>query len=147
MSEHEKDYNSPEECEKRMSQEDPIIMYLVVHEIGMSVGKIAAQVGHAVGMLYLKRDKLITSADSLLSYRLDIWKEWQNDSFRKVTLTANDSKWNKLKALLPDLGIEHAMVIDAGLTEIPRGSETVIGVWPMRKSNRPPLLRKLQVLK
>lgn len=147
MSEHEKDYNSPEECEKRMSQEDPIIMYLVVHEIGMSIGKIAAQVGHAVGMLYLKRDKLITSADSLLSHRLDIWKEWQNDSFRKVTLTANDSKWNKLKALLPDLGIEHAMVIDAGLTEIPRGSETVIGVWPMRKSNRPPLLRKLQVLK
>jgi peptidyl-tRNA hydrolase len=147
MSEHEKDYNSPEECEKRMSQEDPIIMYLVVHEIGMSVGKIAAQVGHAVGMLYLKRDKLITSTDSLLSHRLDIWKEWQNDSFRKVTLTANDSKWNKLKALLPDLGIEHAMVIDAGLTEIPRGSETVIGVWPMRKSNRPPLLRKLQVLK
>lgn len=147
MSEHEKDYNSPEECEKRMSQEDPIIMYLVVHEIGMSVGKIAAQVGHAVGMLYLKRDKLITSTNSLLSHRLDIWKEWQNDSFRKVTLTANDSKWNKLKALLPDLGIEHAMVIDAGLTEIPRGSETVIGVWPMRKSNRPPLLRKLQVLK
>jgi peptidyl-tRNA hydrolase len=130
-----------------MSQEDPIIMYLVVHEIGMSVGKIAAQVGHAVGMLYLKRDKLITSTDSLLSHRLDIWKEWQDDSFRKVTLTANDSKWNKLKSLLPDLGIEHAMVIDAGLTEIPRGSETVIGVWPMRKSRRPPLLRKLQVLK
>lgn len=147
MSEHEKDYNSPEGCEKRLSQEDPIIMYLVVHDIGMSAGKMAAQVGHAVGMLYIKHDKLTTSTDSLLSHRLDVWKEWQNDLFRKVTLTANDAKWNKLKALLPDLGIEHAMVIDAGLTEIPHGSETVISVWPMRKSTRPPLLRKLQILK
>jgi len=144
MSEHEKDYNSPEECEKRMSQEDPIIMYLVVHDIGMSAGKMAAQVGHAVGMLYIK---YMMHIGLLSDQKLKIWQEWQEDSFRKVTLTANDSKWNKLKSQLPDLGIEHSMVIDAGLTEIPRGSETVIGVWPMRKSSRPPLLRKLQVLK
>ena len=144
MSEHEKDYNSPEECEKRMSQEDPIIMYLVVHEIGMSTGKIAAQAGHAVGMLYIK---YMMHVGLLSDQKLKIWQDWQEDSFRKVTLTANDSKWNKLKAQLSSLGIEHAMVIDAGLTEIPRGSETVIGVWPMRKSSRPPLLRKLQVLK
>lgn len=142
MSEHNKNYNSPEEREKRMSQEDPIIMYLVVHEIGMSAGKMAAQVGHAVGMLYIKHNELIRSDN-----RLNIWEEWQNDSFRKVTLTANDSKWNKLKTQLPDLGIEHVMVIDSGLTEIPCGSETVIGIWPMRKSNSPPALRKLQTLK
>lgn len=147
MSEQVKDYSSPEECEKGSSQEDPIIMYLVVHELGMSVGKIAAQVGHAVGMLYIKHNELIKSIDPLMSYRLNIWEEWQNDYFRKVTLTANDSKWNKLKAQLPELGIEYVKIIDAGLTEIPSGSETVIGVWPMRKSNRPPILRKLQMLK
>jgi peptidyl-tRNA hydrolase len=120
MSEHIKDYNSPEKNDKRIFQEDPIVMYLVVHEIGMSVGKLAAQIGHAVGMLYDMKYK-----NSLLdSERLNIWKDWQSDAFTKVTLTANDSKWNKLKTQLSEFGIEHAMVIDAGLTEIPCGSET-----------------------
>lgn len=138
MSEHVKDYNSSEE------QEDPIVMYLVVHEIGMSTGKLAAQVGHAVGMLYIKY--MGVNGYIITSEELENWKEWQSGKFRKVTLTANDSKWNKLKTQLTTNYIEHVIVVDAGFTEIPSGSETVIGVWPMRKSSRPPILRKLQPL-
>jgi len=144
MSEHVKDYNSPEERNKRVTQEDPIIMYLIVHELGMSTGKIAAQVGHAVGLMYIKYMKY---HDLLSDEKLKIWEEWQDGDFRKVTLTANDSKWNKLKEQLLNCGINYAMVVDAGYTEIPLGSETVISIWPMRKSYRPPLLRKLQLLK
>lgn len=139
MSDPVKDDNSPEE-----NEEDPVVMYLVVHEIGMSTGKLAAQVGHAVGMLYIK---YMMHTGLLSDEKLKIWEEWQSGHFRKVTLTANDSKWKKLKDQLSQSGIEYGLVIDAGFTEIPRGSETVIGVWPMRKSNRPPILRKLQVLK
>ena len=104
MSEHIKDYNSPEELD---IQEDPIVMYLVVHEIGMSAGKMAAQVGHAVGMLYdIKYDKF--NKKSLLdNEKLNIWEEWQGGAFRKVTLTANDSKWNKLKIQLTNDNIEY----------------------------------------
>lgn len=39
------------------------------------------------------------------------------------------------------------LVVDAGLTEIPSGSETVIGLWPMRKSQVPKTVKRLQVLK
>lgn len=124
--------------------EDPIVMYLVVHELGMSAGKMAAQVGHAVGLLYIK---YMTLKDYVLNDKeLKIWEEWQNGAFRKVTLTANDSKWNKLKTQLTNDGIEHVRVVDAGFTEIPSGSETVIGIWPMRKSNRSSVLKKLQTL-
>jgi peptidyl-tRNA hydrolase, PTH2 family len=139
MSEHAKKYNS---------QEDPFVMYLVVHEIGMSTGKIAAQVGHAVDILHNKRNEFLKSNSIFAGDRLKNWKDWQDDSFhRKIVLTANDSKWNKLKIQLADFGIDYSLVIDAGLTEIPSGSETVIGIWPMRKSSSPIILKKLQVLK
>jgi peptidyl-tRNA hydrolase len=39
------------------------------------------------------------------------------------------------------------IVVDAGLTEIKPDSETVIGVHPMRKSEAPKLIKRLQVLK
>lgn len=36
---------------------------------------------------------------------------------------------------------------DAGLTEVDPGTETVMALWPMRKSERPPLVKRLQTLK
>src|SRR5579885_1094421 len=156
MSDFIKDYDAPEEREKLMLQEDPIVMYLVVHEIGMSAGKTAAQCGHAVGMLHIKQSeqerKFFLGHEHDIQEppqptNLKIWDEWLHNSFRKVVLTANDAKWAKLKAKLPELGIEHVMVVDSGLTEIPYGSETVIGIWPMRKSQQPQVLKKLQTLK
>lgn len=156
------DHNSPEAAEARANQEDPIVMYLVVREsLGMSAGKLAAQCGHAVGMLDRKYDKQIAvieghidpvygppdDLESRIPERvkaaLTIWDEWDNTSFRKVVLTADEKEWEKLKAL----DVPKVIVVDAGLTEIAPNSETVIGLWPMRKSERPKLVKRLQVLK
>jgi peptidyl-tRNA hydrolase len=156
MSDYITDYNAPEEREKRMSQEDPIVMYLIVHELGMSAGKTAAQCGHAVGMLHIKqseherdfvREHEHDDKEPVPPANLEIWDEWLHNSFRKVVLTANDKKWAKLKERLPELKIEHVLVVDSGLTEIAYGSETVIGVWPMRRSQAPQVIKKLQALK
>lgn len=156
------DHELPEAIAARANQEDPIVMYLIVRELGMSVGKIAAQVGHAVQMLGKKRDKIDNEINShidpvygppddlwdripeTVKQALKIWDEWDNTSFRKVTLTADEKEWVKLKAITD---IPKVIVVDAGLTEIASGSETVIGLWPMRKSERPKLVKKLQVLK
>src|ERR1700680_1062080 len=149
------DHNSPEAVEKRASQEDPIVMYLIYHEgIGMGTGKACAQSGHAAVMVTLDYFKLKEEsvklqrairdsmayhkeapAPELLKYKeiapmLSIFGEWLSRSYRKVTLTANDKEWEKIKAE----PMYKAMVIDAGLTQIPAGSETFIGLWPMRKS-------------
>lgn len=161
-----KDYDSPEAVAERASQEDPIVMYLIVHEsLGMSTGKTAAQAAHASQMLTLKYFEMKSESSKIQKsshlfpeemreqqmaiYKkyaplLSIMGEWLNSSFRKVVLRASDKEWAKLKEEFKDSMV---MVVDAGLTEIPSGSETVIGLWPMRKSQRPKLLQRLQVLK
>lgn len=150
-----KDYNSPEAVALRASQEDPLIMYLVVREsLNMSIGKTAAQCAHAAQMLMLKYFTLEADARNnppgvyhqLMSEgNLALFDNWLNSSFRKVVLRADDKEFNKLKSeLLPD---NIVIVVDAGLTEIEAGSETVIGVFPMHKSQAPKCIKRLQVLK
>jgi peptidyl-tRNA hydrolase len=151
--------------------EDPIVMYLIVREsLGMSTGKACAQCGHAAGLIVFdymdlkdesrKLHKLIVEntlglspeSPALLAYkelyaeqsrRLSIVGEWRATGYRKVTLRASDKEWEKVKADYP----RDVLVVDAGLTEIAAGSETVIGLWPMRKSQATKTIRKLQVLK
>lgn len=173
-----KEHESPEAVEARATQEDPIVMYLIVREsLGMSIGKTAAQCAHASQMLTLKyfdlkkefnnHQKMILSppssfpdfvldkftedrlANAHQKYRelrpqLSIFEDWIQSSFRKVVLRASDKEWGKLKEEFKDSMI---MVVDAGLTEIASGSETVIGLWPIRKSQVSKTIKKLQVLK
>jgi peptidyl-tRNA hydrolase len=162
------DHESPKAVAVRANQEDPIVMYLVVREIlGMGVGKIAAQCAHASQMLLLKyvrhvSQKLLIAFWDWVGKSFSVWfgsspdwdcnmaddswspsfRDWLTTSFRKVVLKADEKEWVKLKEL-PN----HIIVIDAGLTEIASGSETVIGFLPMRKSQRPREIKRLQVLK
>lgn len=158
------DYNSPEEVEKRASQEDPLVMYLIVREsLGMSIGKTAAQCAHASQMLQLRFSKIsdeLTDLEeqdnlfgSLTAEQRIFWNEnhplyfifseWLSSSFRKVVLRADNKEWEKVKAEISN----KVVVVDAGLTEIAPFSETVIGLWPIRKSQAPKIIKKLQVLK
>lgn len=156
------DHNSPEAVAKRASQEDPIVMYLIVREsLGMSIGKTAAQCAHASQMLQLLMNKEEFEFSLLQPYcnadgpmvaptpeqskRWDQFQNWLNSSFRKVVLRADDKEWAKIRLEIPTHNM--VVVVDAGLTEIPAGSETVIGLWPMLKSERPAIIKKLQVLK
>lgn len=152
------DHNSPEAVAKRASQEDPIVMYLIVREsLNMSIGKTSAQTAHASQMLQLRYDKVKDSVnwtlvahgdlyEKVLSERVLIFQEWLNTSFRKVVLKADDKEWYKVQGCFVE-DVTKITVVDAGLTEIASGSETVIGLWPMRKSERPKILQKLQALK
>lgn len=132
-----KDYNSIDEVAARADQEDPIVMYLIVREgLGMSMGKTAAQCAHASQMLLL--EYLDGAKDNLM-------EEWLKGSFRKVVLKADESEWNKVLDNIPEKG--RIVVIDAGLTELDPHTATVIGVFPMRKSERPKIIKRLQTLK
>lgn len=148
------DRNSPEEIKKRRNLEDPLVMYLVVKKsLEMSAGKTAAQCAHASQMLLLKyvEEKQELEGSSLCNWEpnssvdakaMEYFNEWLDTSFRKVVLVADDNKFEKVKSL-PN----HIVVVDAGLTEIDPGSETVIGCWPMKKSEAPQCIKKLQTLK
>jgi len=146
-----------------MSEDTPrndYVMYLVVREsLGMHPGKTAAQCAHASQLLL---EKQITTAQSLpflhkikddkayeaamvLVHEYTFWRA--NSDYKKVVLKADDKEWEKLKSSLKEESIEHVIVVDRGLTEIPAGSETVIGVWPLEKSKAPKLVKRLQILK
>lgn len=148
------DHNSPEAVAARADQANPIVMYLIVREsLGMGVGKTAAQCAHASQMLLLQYVRAkFTHVESQPDWDnhsseaeyiwCDLFEEWLKTSFRKVVLKADDKEWVKLKELQ-----NYIIVIDAGLTEIVSGSETVLGFFPMRKSEVPKVIKKLQVLK
>lgn len=144
------DPNSLETVQKRAMQEDPIIMYLIVREsLNMSIGKTAAQCAHAAQILTLKYfDPIVKNDISILGLdeeKQKLFKEWLLSSFRKVVLRADEKEWLKIKNEFSPNNI--ALVIDAGLTELEPNTETVIGLSPMRKSQVPKLIKRLQVLK
>jgi peptidyl-tRNA hydrolase len=160
------DYDSSEEVDKRKSQEDPIIMYLIVREsLNMSIGKAAAQCAHASQMLQLKYNQMSSEAaqiaadsykelpeeveinndnryDSLFP-KIMIFEEWLSSSFRKVVLKADDKEFAKVKEAFENSMV---LVINAGLTQVLTGSETCIGLFPMKKSEAPKIIKRLQLL-
>ncbi|CAB4196904.1 pth2 Peptidyl-tRNA hydrolase [uncultured Caudovirales phage] len=147
MEESCKDYDSPDEVLKRASQEDPIVMYLIVREsLNMSPGKIGAQCAHAAQMLMILYNQTVSEhlCGWNVTFNKSIFEEWLESSFRKVVLKADEKEWLKIKTECKD---EMVLVIDAGLTEIPSGSETVIGLWPRHRGGNSKLLKRLQVLK
>lgn len=162
--------DTSKKVQARKDQEDPWIMYLIVREsLNMSAGKIAAQVGHAVGiidayymsfvaeidMMYLsaidedifssKIEEVISSVDreklDNILPKTHCFEQWRDNSFRKIVLRADDKEWEKAKRQL-----DCYLVVDAGLTQVESGSETVIGLWPMLKSSAPPLIKRLRLL-
>jgi len=148
-------HDSQEEVIKRATQEDPLVMYLIVREsLGMGVGKTAAQCAHASQMLLLKYHEFF-KGDVLPDVGMwlppfsretfELFEQWLRGSFRKVVLKANDGEWEKIKSTFIER--QRIIVIDAGLTEIEPGSETVIGLYPMRKSRAPKVIKWLRVLK
>lgn len=148
-------HDSPEAVAKRASQEDPIVMYLIVREeLNMSIGKLPAQVGHAVGMQMLQYFECALNAQieghyndqNVLSMsQFEMFEAWLNNSYRKVTLAADEKEWAKLKELYKKP--EAVIVVDAGLTELEPNTETVMALLPMKKSERSKLVKRLQALK
>ena len=115
---------------------DPIIVYLIVREsLNMGAGKIAAQVGHGIQML------MATYYDAGCK-NSEIIQQWIKSAYRKVVLRADDKQFERIKQEL-----DCFLVIDAGLTQISSGSETVICLWPQRKSCVSKLISRLQLLK
>lgn len=139
------------------SIEDPMVMYLIVKEsLNMSIGKTAAQTAHAseaLCQLYFDYSKAILEMISLYDSGIDFISKynyiqrydlWVKENRRKVVLKADDKEWKKLKEEFKNSMV---LIVDAGLTEIVSGSETCIGIFPIKKSEAPKCIKRLQTLK
>jgi PTH2 family peptidyl-tRNA hydrolase len=134
----------------RAEQGDPIIQYFIVRtDLGMSVGKIGAQIAHGAEMFVLRYNELKEALRCLDDKYIrpnervvGMVDDWLTGSFRKVVLGGKKKDFEKIISELPVF-----LVRDAGLTEVEPNSETVIVTWPMLKSTQPKCLARLQTLK
>lgn len=91
---------------------------IVNKSLGMSQGKIAAQVAHGSVMSFLKAN-------------LQDQKEWLNNGYSKIVLQVESvSDLVNLKELADKKGFPTAMIIDEGMTEVNKDSITVLGIGP-----------------
>uniref|UniRef100_A0A8D0KD45 peptidyl-tRNA hydrolase n=1 Tax=Salvator merianae TaxID=96440 RepID=A0A8D0KD45_SALMN len=97
------------------------MVFVVNMELSMGVGKIAAQVGHAaVGLFQQMQEKP--------TYR-DIINQWDEQGAKKVVLQgSNTDQLLEFHALALSLELPTYLVQDAGRTEVPAGSQTVLAI-------------------
>lgn len=120
-------------------QQDYKMTIVVRKDLGMSVGKIASQVGHSVLIAY----KNSLSNDN--NY-VDAWENISGQ--RKVVLECNSlNEIYKLREQAIKLNISFGLVTDAGKTEVDPGTITVIAFGPAPVSEIDKITGKLELLK
>ena len=94
-------------------------------DLKLSKGKLAAQVAHAAVSCALETKKKNSK-----------WfKKWMNEGSKKAVVKTDDEQdFFELKLKADELNIFSIIVSDAGHTEIPAGTKTVIGIGPAPKN-------------
>lgn len=93
---------------------------VVRSDLRMSCGKTCAQAAHAAVAAYERAEK-------------DTKRSWLSEGQKKVVLKVKDERsLLELRTIAESAGIAAALITDAGLTEIPPGTVTALGLGPAR---------------
>ena len=91
---------------------------VVREDLKLSSGKLAVQVAHAAILAMERADKRVV-------------RDWKEEGQRKIVLKARSLQdIFRLREEAERAGVAAAIVIDAGLTEIPPGTVTALGLGP-----------------
>jgi PTH2 family peptidyl-tRNA hydrolase len=106
-------------------------------DLKLSKGKIAAQAGHAA----------VSAAQKAHNRHRGWWDAWLFEGQRKVAVKVDDEKeLLELEEKASDLGLPNALVVDKGLTEVPPGTITCLGIGPAPEAMVDKLTGKLSLL-
>ena len=95
---------------------------VVNKSLGMSQGKLAAQVAHASTLSMLEANESIVCG-------------WLDNSYPKIVLQVETTQdLLNLKKKADDLRVPSALVIDEGRTEVSNGAITCLGIGPSTKA-------------
>ncbi len=99
-----------------------ITMVLITRkDLKLSAGKLAAQASHAAVNCALTARKL----------KPTLLEEWRNTGSRKIVCqVSNLEEMKRMYGEARTLGLVSEMISDAGKTEIPSGTITVLGLGP-----------------
>ncbi|KAL5964002.1 Peptidyl-tRNA hydrolase 2 mitochondrial [Taenia solium] len=106
----------------RPSAKGDLKLVLVVRsDLGMTKGKVAAQCSHATLECYR----------NALEDCPDVVSLWERIGQKKIALKAPDYEaLIKLQNAAEEAGLPHCLIHDAGRTQVPSGSATVLGIGP-----------------
>lgn len=94
---------------------------IVRHDLKISKGKLCGQVAHAA----------VSAAEEARKSHREWLEEWWGEGQRKVVLKVNSLQaLLELKAAAAATRLPYALVEDRGLTELPPGTVTCLGVGP-----------------
>ncbi|MEM3736984.1 MAG: peptidyl-tRNA hydrolase Pth2 [Candidatus Bathyarchaeia archaeon] len=94
---------------------------IVRTDLKMSKGKICGQIAHAA----------VAAAEEARKRRPEWWHRWIEEGQRKIILKVNSlEELMILKRRAEFLQIPSALIEDRGLTELPPGTVTCLGVGP-----------------
>ena len=106
-------------------------------DLKLGKGKIAAQAGHAA----------VSAAEEAHKRHRGWWEAWLFEGQRKIAVKVqNEKELIELEEQAKDLGLPNALINDRGLTQIPEGTVTCLGIGPApaekidRLTGRLPLL-------
>jgi len=90
-------------------------------DLRLSKGKIAAQAGHAA----------ISAAEETRKRHKELWTAWMREGQCKIAVKVRSEKeLLELEKQAKDLALPCALIIDRGLTEVPPGTVTCLGIGP-----------------
>ena len=96
---------------------------IIRNDVKMSCGKRCAQASHASIGAYNNADKALRKA-------------WLSEGQKKVVLRADDERTlHELKVIAERNGISSSLIQDAGMTEIPPGTITALGLGPAKSED------------
>lgn len=90
-------------------------------DLEMSKGKLCGQAAHAA----------VSAAEVARKRNFDWWKTWMDEGQRKIVLKVKSlEELLKFKDQADRIGLPAAVVQDRGLTELPPGTITCLGIGP-----------------
>jgi PTH2 family peptidyl-tRNA hydrolase len=92
-------------------------------DLNMSRGKIAVQVAHGS----------VSAAEQARVNNQAMWRTWLREGQKKVAVkVSSEEELIELRRKAISHKLPHALIRDAGMTELPPGTLTVIGIGPAK---------------
>jgi PTH2 family peptidyl-tRNA hydrolase len=90
-------------------------------DLKISKGKIAAQAGHAA----------VSTAEEARKHHGEWWKTWMKEGQCKIAVKVkNEKELLELEKKAKELSLPCTLITDRGLTEVPPGTTTCLGIGP-----------------
>lgn len=106
-------------------------------DLGMSKGKTAVQVAHGS----------VSAAERARVTKQEVWRAWFREGQKKVAVkVGSEEEILELRKQAITHGLPHAIIRDAGMTELPPGTLTVIGIGPAKAEEIDEVTKDLKLL-